>query len=239
MLKIFLICVVSFSLTLANGIKKINYEDGFESVNYKGRLGAGIYSNAYFKFDENGIGSGVYLKAKMKLFNHIKEAVKIEYKGTLDPSSFEKTNLGIGLSLFTYEVYHIGSNMLEESNVTIPSVDVNITDINTTAKQKQKRKAAKMKKAKESLANLDSSSALGLNKDIGLSDLNITLAKEYGTTLFIGPIPLYVVAGVGGDVGFNVNIVLEGITKIVGQVTPFAKLGGYAKAGLGSGFSIF
>ena len=241
MLKIFLIFVItSMVVAEADGIKKINYEDGFKSVNYSGRLGAGVYSKAHFTFDENGIDSGAYFKARIKLFKHYRDAAKIVYSGKIDPASFENTGIGLSMSILEAEVYHTGSTMLEEANVTIPTVDENTTDANTTAKQKQKRRAAKMKKAKETLASLDEGSdILGFNKGISLEDLNITLAKEYGTTLFIGPIPLYVHAGVGGDVGFDVSVGLEGITRLVGRVTPYAKLGGYVRAGLGSGFKVF
>ena len=234
MLRIFLIFMIGYVAVMANGIKKINYEDGFKSVNYKGRLGGGVYGNAHFKFDENGIDSGAYLKARIKLFSHYRDAAKIEYYGVVDPLSFANTKLGMGMSILGYEVYHTGSTMLEEANVTIPSADANTTDINTTIQQKQKRREAKMKKAKETLDSLEDQPVLGLNKDISM-----TLAKEYGSTLFVGPIPIYVHAGVGGDVGFEVNVGLEGITKVVGRVTPYAKLGGYARAGLGGGFSIF
>ena len=247
MLRIFLIFAITYMVVAeADGIKKINYEEGFKSVNYSGRLGAGVYSKAHFTFDENGIDSGAYLKARIKLFKHYRDAAKIEYSGKVDPTSFKKTGIGLSMSILEFEVYHTGSTMLEEANVTIPPVDENVTDGNATdrnttiTKQKQKRREAKMKKAKETLASLDDGSGvLGLNKGISLEDLNITLVKEYGTTLFIGPIPLYIHAGVGGDVGFDVSVGLEGITKLVGRVTPYAKLGGYARAGLGSGFNIF
>jgi hypothetical protein len=218
----------------ANGIKKINYKKNFKSVNYKGRLGGGVYTEAHLKFDENGIDSGTYLKARIKIFNHYRNATEIRYYGVVDPLSFENTKLGVSMSILGYEVYHTGSTMLEEANVTIPNVDVNATDINTTTQQKQKRREAKMKKAKETLDSLEEQPVLGLNKN-----KSITLAKEYGTTLFLGPIPIYVHAGVGGDVGFEINIGLEGLANIVGKITPYAKLGGYARAGLGAGFSIF
>lgn len=241
MLRMFLIFAIIYMVVAeAGGIKKIKYEESFKSVNYSGRLGAGVYSKAHFTFDENGIDSGAYLKAKIKLFSYYRDAAKIEYSGKIDPASFENTGIGLSMSILEAEVYHTGSTMLEEANVTIPTVDENATDANTTIKQKQKRRAAKMKKAKETLASLDEGSdVLGLNKSISLEDLNVTLAKEYGTTLFIGPIPLYIHAGIGGDVGFDVSVGLEGITKLVGSVTPYAKIGGYARAGLGSGFKVF
>jgi hypothetical protein len=218
--------------------KLLHYKKTFKKYKYGKRFGAGVYVKGDAKLDSSGLHTTVKGIVKAKILGRKDTLMDLDFTADALPGSFEDTGYDLTLDVVKITVYS-KSKSLSDSIGGTPEVteqeeaaiDLKIQNHETNLSKSTLMKQKLYKKANKKVKTYSGSDAtkIGYAKqwDIGKK-------RGHSQQFVVGIVPITITAGAQATIGFEADILLQGITSLRGSFTPNAKIGAYASGGVGT-----